>query len=511
MNFHSAKEHYLDGDFKLKGEFKTSKGRDTALSKAERYAAWTLPIIMPQDGDEDEEMQHDYQSVGAQAVTNLSNKIMMALFQPSRPFFKMDLSKEQRAEVSVDGSNDAAIDEAMASAEREAIKQLDKRNGRVVITDSVKHLVVTGNTLLKIPKKVGGMMSNFSIRDYAILRDLNGEMVKCIVRETKEVNGLSDELAELAMMHGYGDRDDVSIYTGMQRVGDKYLVWQELEDICYCSDAAGYVEKNDLEYIPLTWNLSRGRNYGTGLVEEYSGDFHTLSNNAEAKLDYTSVITDVKFLVNPTGMTDVRKIKNARSGAYVQGREEDISVLTANIGQVGDYLDNEFQQVSRRIGIAFLMNSSVTRDAERVTAEEVRMQATELENSLGGVYSRLARELQLPLAAKLMEEVDPVFKQVEPVIITGLESLSRSSELDRWRMFFNDLVPLSDLPPELAERVDPEKVYNVLGAGHGVEPKKIMYSEKEVQANRAQAAQQQAAAAGAEAGAVAEGQGQPNG
>tara|TARA_Y100000034_G_scaffold46622_2_gene57326 strand:- start:9369 stop:10901 length:1533 start_codon:yes stop_codon:yes gene_type:complete len=509
MDLELAKEKYLTGDFKLKGEFRSSRGRQTVLSRCEVYAGWTLPTLFPYDGDETEEMQNDYQSVGAQAVTNLANKIMMALFQPSRPFYKMELSSEQQSELEENGLPQAAIDKALAAAERQGMKDLDKMNARVVMTEIIQQLIVCGNALLYIPPKEGALQG-YSLRDYAIRRNLRGEMVRLIIRETNGVLALSDELQALALLKGYREDDEVSLYTGVQRVtNDKFLVWQELEDLCYCHDRVGWVNEDELNWIPLAWNIARNKDYGTGLVENYSGDFHSLSTLAESKLDYTTIITDVKFLVNPTGMTDVRKISNSASGAYVHGREEDISTLAADIAQAGDYLTASFADVERRIGVAFLMNSAVTRDAERVTAEEIRMQATELEQSLGGVYSRLAKELQLPLASRLMKKQGEIFKDIEPVIVTGLESLSRSSELDRIRNYFSDLIPLSELPPQVGEQVDPAKLMAVLGAGHGVDYDKMMRTPEEVQAYRKQIAEQNAAAAGAEAGAVSQAQEQP--
>ena len=56
------------------------------------------------------------------------------------------------------------------------------------------------------------------------------------------------------------------------------------------------------------------------------------------------------------------------------------------------------QKIEERLAAAFLLNSSVQRDAERVTAEEVRFMAQELESTLGGVYSVLSQEFQLPLS-----------------------------------------------------------------------------------------------------------------
>jgi hypothetical protein len=499
VNRETHNEKYLTGDYYLKGEFNVmSNKRETVLTRSEKYAGWTIPSIFPDnDINVDDEMQNDYQSVGAQAVNNLANKIMLALFQPSRPFFRLTLTQEQETEVlgASMGLNSAKLEEALAESERGAMRELEKINARTVMTDAVTQLIVTGNTLLYMPED--DSMQNYSLRDYVIQRDLRGNMIKVIIKETKAVTGLSDEMAQLAAEAKIGADSDVNIYTAIERIGpDQYVVWQELEDLCYCHKRVGYYKKDDLPWLPLTWSLAGKKDYGTGLVEMYAGDFHTLSTLAEAILDYTVIMTDVKVLVDPTGMTDVRKINEAASGDYVHGREEDLFVHAANVQQGADFLTNQFNLVERRIAAAFLLNTSVTRDAERVTAEEIRMQAHELESSYGGVYSRLATELQLPLAKRLISKFDNGLKDIEPVIVTGLESLSRNSELDRTRAFFADLVALSDVPEQVAVRIDYSKLITMLGAGHGIDYKDLLKSEGKVAKDEQLRAQQEAQAAG---------------
>lgn len=506
MNLDEATKKYLTDDFRLKGEFLNDQYKDEVMTRATRYAGWTLPTIFPDDNlVEHDEMQNDYQSVGAQAVTHLANKIMMALFQPSRPFFRMQLTQEQRKQVIASGMSEAQLEAAMSEAERAGMRELNKLNARVTLTDVIIHLIITGNALLHTPKDEN--LQCFSLRDYTTKRDLGGNTIKIITRETKSVSGLPDDLAAIALSNGYYEKDDVSIYTGVCKVAkDRFIIWQELEDICYCHKQIGFATKDELEYIPLTWNLVRGKDYGTGLVENYAGDFHSLSTLAESILDYTTLITDVKNLVDPAGMTDVRELTQSPSGAYVHGREEDIFVHAPQVTNVTDFLTKQFETVSRRIGAAFLLNTAVTRDAERVTAEEIRMQAHELEASLGGVYSRLAGELQLPLAKRLLRKLDKLFKDIEPIIVTGLESLSRNSELDQLRFFFQDLIALSELPPEAAKRVDYGNLIAMLGSGHGVEYKKFLKDEATVQKETKEAMQRQAAMAGMEEQAKVQGQ-----
>lgn len=509
MTPQDLEQHYLKGDFRLKGEFQSCAEHSTLVSNCEKYAGWTLPHIFPMEFAPDIEMQYDYQSFGAQAVINLSNKIVMALFQPSRPFFRMNLTPEQTKQVIASGLSQAQVDEALSEAERAAMRELDKISGRIAMNELTQNLIITGNSLLNFP--TSGSMLNYSVRDYTVLRDLRGEVIKIIVRETKELTGMSDDLQALAKQKNVTDETQIQLFTGIQRVGeDTYIVWQEMEDIAYCHKKIGVHTKENLPWITLTWNLARGKNYGTGLVENYAGDFHTLSTLAEAELDYTTIVTDVKNLVDPTGMTDVNVIANSQSGAYVPGREGDIFVHTPQVGDATNFLAMKVERIERRLAAAFLLNSQVTRNAERVTAEEIRLQAHELEGSLGGVYSRLATELQLPLARRLMKKQNKIFKNVEPIVVTGLESLSRNSELDNIRAFFQDLLALSDIPPQVSQRINYGDLIAMLGAGHGVEYKKFLKDEKQVQAEQQATMEAQATQAGAVAGAEAQAQAMTN-
>lgn len=506
MTLDEAKAKYIDGNFRLSSTFKhLDSERSSLLARCEKYAGYTLPNVFPLSTyDNSDELQHDYQSVGARAVTNLANKIMMALFQPSKPFFRMNLTAEQQATVIAEtGMELPALQKAVAAVERSAAERLANKNGRITLTEAIILLIICGNCLLTAQKDEN--LGVYNLRDYVLTRNPRGEVMKLIIQEKKKVRNLDEDLASLCASHGKDENTEVTIYTCAQKIDDdRHLVWQELDDIAYCHRKLGIYSSDNLPWIPLTWNLPRGVDYGNGLVENYAGDFHTLSSLAEIILDFSSVVTDIKNLVNPAGMTDVEELAKAASGAYITGREGDIFSYSPDVTNATDFLINRFDATERRIGSAFLLNSMVTRDAERVTAEEIRMQAQELESSLGGVYSRLAVELQQPLANRLMEEEDSFFTQVEPVIVTGLESLSRMSEVDRLRAMLQDAAMLSDLPPRLAIRLKYGGVLNKLAAGHGVETEGILATEAEVEEEQKRQAVENAQLQGAEAGAVAQ-------
>ena len=501
---------HLTGEFKLRGDFlKNDELRDTLITRCEQYAGWTLPYLFPDENYTSEELQYDYQSVGAQAVIHLANKVMMALFQPSQPFFRLDLTDKQRQEIKESANlSDAQIEKAIADGERDTMKLFRRTNNRPVLIDALMLLIITGNCLVEADTKKG--MKYWSLHDYQVQRDLSGKLLNITFRETKALSTLPDDIAALARSCGVHDENaELTIYTGVRRVGEnKYIVWQELEDLCYIHNQFGVYTEDTLPWLALVWNKSRDRDYGTGMIENYAGAFHTLSTLSEAALDYTTIVTDLKNLVDPTGMTDVATISESPSGAYVPGREEDIFVHTPQVGDATQFLETRIQAASRQIAAAFLMNSQVVRDAERVTAEEVRMVANELEGSLGGVYSRLGIDLQLPLAKRYSTAIDPLFGEIEPEIITGLESLSRTSDLDRIRFLFQDLQGLAELPERIAERIDFDNIIKILGAGHQVEYEQFLLEEKQVQANRKQNAEQLAVQEGMTAEAVNSAQGQ---
>ena len=59
--------------------------RRALLTRWVRYASYTIPrICLPsQFSEKSDELKHDWQAVGAQAVNHVVNKLMLALFAPS--------------------------------------------------------------------------------------------------------------------------------------------------------------------------------------------------------------------------------------------------------------------------------------------------------------------------------------------------------------------------------------------------------------------------------------------
>src|SRR5690606_3927583 len=140
-------------------------------------------------------------------------------------------------------------------------------------------------------------------------------------------------------------------------------------------------------YFTVKWNHVNGDMYGRGLIEEYAGDFAKLSELSQALTEYELNSTIVLNIFNTAGNFDIDSAESAMSGDWVAGQKEAVSAY-----EVGDYnkiaaLMSNLSEIHQRLSVAFMSSSNV-RDAERVTAQEVMLNANEAEQVLGGVYSQ---------------------------------------------------------------------------------------------------------------------------
>jgi hypothetical protein len=433
-------------------------------------------------------MQQDYQSLGAQGVNHLANKLVFALFNPSRPFFRLDATAETLSELMTGGLTQPQIQSIFSKAEREAIKTLMKRRLRANIVLAMKQLIVTGNTMFYAPED-GASVQVYNIRDYVVRRDLSGEVTLLITKDHKKKctlpSDVRDQLADV------DDNANVVLYTRVELVDDKYHMTQAVNSVML--ESKGTYAKKDCPWITLTWNLPRGWQYGVGLVEEYAGTFASVSLLTEALVRAGVIAADVKFLVDPAGITDIAALNRAASGEYVPGREQDIQAIQLGKGQDLNTASALLEKLERRLGQAFLLGSAITRDAERVTAEEIRQQARELESSLGGVYSTLAEDFQTPLAYISLKDIDFKVdgKKIQPMVVTGMDSLQRDSDADSMLLFIQDLAALSQVPENLAIRLKEDPLVQLLAANRGIDHEQFLRSEKEVQQIQAQQMQAQ--------------------
>lgn len=480
------------------------------LTRSEQYSAWTLPNVFPEEsyGTRNLELMQSNDSIGARGLNSMANKVVTTLFRMQGTFFRLHLDEQQREQLealSKDskkadvGNALAQIDRVFNSSERKAMDRLSMVQFRDKAVDIAKLLLVTGNALQYIPED--GPTQVYSLRDYCVVRDVAGTVIEIVTRDTKAFETFSDEVkAQLRFTRqysrdGYEDRSPVTIYTRIRLEDDgKYHVTQaaDLVDLDLGEQAISYPKKI-LPWLPLTWNLARGEDYGRGLVEDYAGAFHSIEVLTQSLLNMAGIMGDIKFLVNPASLLDVEELNRSPSGSYHSGKEGDITTPQLDKQRDAQFISTMIDRYTQQLSQAFMLNSGMVRDAERVTAEEIRMIAQELENAHGGVYSRLAHQWQQPLAYILLDSIGFDGSQwgVEPKIVTGMDNLSRAGEMDNLRLWVADMAMLEGVPEDIRRVINPLRFAEFCGLNRQVEWSKLCYTDEELQAQADREMQQQ--------------------
>jgi hypothetical protein len=470
------------------------------LDRIERYAQLTIPtLFLPDDWNDDTyELNLDYQSVGAQLVNHLTNKMMLALFAPSRPFFRMDPSDEVLSQAAKVGADEQAVQETLSVGERKAVKAMDSLALRPKLYQQIKLLIVTGNCLTIYNRKKKSVRV-VSVKYWRVKRNSEGQMHTLVIKECIKRDELEQSVQNLLMarsMMTKEDRRTVDHYRVITRTPTgRYRMEQWVDDFLLPDDEyGGNWSEKDCPYRVSTWDLADESDYGTGLVENYSGAFEAVSALSRARIEAAILASEFRWLANPGGMTRPEDFKNTKNGECLPGVEGDLFLVqaAAEVAQAIQVQTAVITDYVNQLGRAFLLSSAVTRDAERVTAEEIRMVAQELETGLGGAYSRIAIDVQEPLAYFLLEMVDLKVKGegITPVVVTGLDALSRNGDLENLKLFLQDVAELKSLPPQVLATMDVDRIIRDMATARGLPAAKYVKAEAQVKREQKEAMQQ---------------------
>ena len=454
--------------------------RDAFLQRGRDAAELTIPTLLPPEGHSGSTVyQTPYQGVGARGVNNLASKLLLALLPPNSPFFRLTIDDFDVAAIAGQEAR-GAVEEALARIERAAMQEIEAKAMRVPVFEALKQLIVTGNALLFMPKDGG--MKVFRLDRYTIKRDAMGNVLEVITKESVNALMLPIEVQE-ALQSAETEMKNLDLYTHITKTQRGWDVYQEVAGM-EIPGSRGKYKKDESPFIPLRFTRVDGEDYGRGYVEEYIGDLRSLEALTKAIVEGAAASSKVLFLVNPNGTTKARTLAESPNGAIVSGNAADVSTL--QVAKAADLrvAAETSRTINDRIAFAFLMNSSVQRQAERVTAEEVRFMAQELESALGGVYSILSQELQMPLILQLLSGMEKTGKMpklpkdaVKPTVVTGIEALGRGQDLNKLATFLQYLQPLG--AEVIASEMNISDYIDRLGASLGIDTNGLIKSEEQ--------------------------------
>ena len=344
-----------------------------------------------------------------------------------------------------------------------------------------------------------------TLERFVIKRDPMGNVLDIITKESLSPKSLPEDVAELVQAQIGGDEKTVDIFTHVCKKGKNFEVMQEIKGIII-PDSVGKFPIEKSPYIPLRMSSISQEDYGRGFVEQYLGDLRSLEGLTRAIVEGSSASSKVLFMVSPNGTTRASHLAQSPNGAIVEGSANDVSVLQVN--KLGDFriAYDTMQRIEQRLEHAFLLNASVQRQAERVTAEEIRFMAEALEQSLGGIYSILSQELQLPYITRKMHVMEKSKKlpsmpkgMIKPTIVTGLEALGRGNDRTKLVLFLQTLQ--QNLGAEtIGQYVNLSEAIKRLATADGIETKGLIKSEEDLQGEMAMQQQQAQDAQLAQAG-----------
>jgi hypothetical protein len=383
-------------------------------------------------------------------VNNLASKVLLALMPPNSPFFRLKIDPKVIAELKEtlgDEKFKTQIESGLARTEQDITDYMESLLIRVPAFRLFLNLIVTGNCL-RVLGPEGGMKVH-RLDQYVVRRDPMGDPVEIILKE-----GIARDLIPPAVLAKVSQRaerqakaeDSLPMFTKVWRDRDKMRVVQEIGGILV-PETEGSWKIESCPYQPQTWIRIDGEDYGRGHVEAYLGDFVSLESLSKSIVEGSAAAARILFFLHPNAIATKREILNTPNMGFATGRADDVTVLQLEKHHDFQIAFNTMGKIEDRLEAAFLLNSSVQRKGERVTATEVQYIARELEDALGGIYSILSQEYQMPLVLGVMDlmrkkNMLPHMPEVRPTITTGLEALGRGHDLAKLDALLQHVAPL---------------------------------------------------------------------
>jgi len=449
-------------------------------TRAERYSILTIPAVFPKDGYSDSQKMEDSlsHSLGAMAVNSLSAKIVNSLMPSASIPFKLD-PDSQAMEMLTDGDSKLREEiNKMTSTQSVRInKEMEAQDMRTPLYDIVGYLQIVGSCVIE--KVVGKGIRYHGLRSFGVSLDDSGNPLEI---------GLMEEISPRNIPEGLdiGEVDDINdtvkLYTLYQLEDSTWTMRQEINDKLI--DERTYTDETlPVQYVG--WSFNKGDTYHRPYCEQWRGDLNAYNQLSRVLNDGSVIASKSLLFVNPMGVTKKVHVANSLNGDVLDGRMDDVTSFQLDKNFDFKIPMERLSQLKDILSRAFLMNSSSTRDAERVTAQEVAYMARELESTLSGIYSKFATSITKRLVTWVMNELNIKFDTIDVNIITGLNALGKTAESQKLDGLIQRIVQLN-----AQNRLNAAEVINRYALYEGVDPTGLFKTDSEV-AQEQKASQEQ--------------------
>ena len=303
-----------------------------------------------------------------------------------------------------------------------------------------------------------------------VSKDVVSDVMK--IAETQS----SSNKRDIKTMNGdvNGDYDPTMLVDVLEFWGDLYLDSVEINDVCatVVGDVLIDFKSNPFwggkPYVITTFTRVHSSPYGIGLLSPVLGHLHQLYVTANHRLDISELVINPMWKVVQDGTLDLEALYSA-PGKIIPVEDPNniipIEFATANLGVTVQEEGMLEARIERITGITPYVGQGQGRDAERVTAEEVKAKRDAGGNRLGRYHKHIEDTALRELLEKAYSFMQQFVTEDEVIRVTGASEGSVTQTFEYIQVgqdelqYDMDVIPVGsdwvvDKEREIRERVD---------------------------------------------------------
>ena len=466
--------------------------------RAKDIASISLPYVIRDDGSDGGQdlISSASQSFNGRQVNNLKSKMGLALLPPATSSFR--LKPDAQEMVKLFQGNETAVEKIreQLSINTDAINsEIENQQIRSSLFDMLLQQIIVGSVIVEKNDRKG--ITIFPLKSFVVKLDSRGEPYAMCIVEVLNILPEGFTVSE--------EKDEYNLYTllAIDKDTGSWVMKQDIDGDMVGEDKT-FRDYDSLPFRYFGWNWVQGDAYHRPFAEDYYSDMLQVDKLAKLNTEGAIIAAKVVVLVNQRGgRTRKKDLVNAANGGVIDGVAEDISAFQLQKNYDFQVSNDREAIIKKELQANFLDTGSVQRDAERVTAEEIRVMAQQLEAStLAGVYSKMALKWSKWIVKKVMNELKITFDSVDVSVLTGLDALGRSQEAQKQDGFMQRVTQL-----QLNHWIKENEVLQRYASFDGINTVGLLKTSEEVSTERKAAQEAAAQQQMTEAGAVAAGKG----
>ncbi len=393
---------------------------------AETLAKLTIPALMRDKSWSSTSTTPDdfAQSYGARLVNNLKSRLGVTLFPHNASAFRFTPSAELLADAKASGKGDE-LSRSISKHQNDISAHLEALNARNSIFSVLEHMIVVSSAVLEKVSNIGYKVH--TLRNFIVTLDDRGDEYKLCVKEV--INRLPEGVSVKE------EKEEYELYTMLEEIEkDKWVMTQEIDGELIGKEQTFTDRTRPFAYQGWIW--SQGDYYHRPFCDDYLGDLQAVNTFAKVLTKGALISSkNITMVDERNGRTRLRDVVKAGNGDAIQGRADDVTSFQHGKNYDFQVAQNAMDKLKQELSVTFLMTEGLRRNAERVTAEEIRLISQEAENGLASVYSMISNRLIKRMVYWAMDDLKIKDSELDVNIVTGLDALGKqalASKVDEW-------------------------------------------------------------------------------